>query len=74
VHEFNKDAVRGCFRGVGALTRYEIAQAIATQLDAFKHRLPPVPLPWKNENSRLALFDAAALAMTFYSIASAPAV
>lgn len=67
---FGKSDIRDCFRDVGATTRYEIAQSIAARIDVLKHRLPPVPTPWRSQTERLGLFDAAALAMTHYCRAS----
>lgn len=72
---YDRDRVRQCFAGLGARTRYEIAQAIAGQVRALDHRLPPVRPIWKSEASRMSLFDAAALAITHYwamGLASSP--
>ena len=66
VIRFGREKIRECFRAVGASTRYEIAQAIASQVHAFGHRLPPVRKIWKSEDARMGLFDAASLVMTFY--------
>jgi hypothetical protein len=67
VESFNRAEVRACFAAVGAQTRYEIAQAIASRIPAFANRLPPAPNEWTSRHARMALFDAAALALTFYS-------
>lgn len=67
---FDKSDIHDCFRDVGAVTRYEIAQSIAARIDVLKYRLPPVPTPWRSQTERLGLFDAAALAMTYYCRAS----
>jgi hypothetical protein len=66
VHAFTRKDIRQCFKASGAVTRYEIAQAIAAQVHAFGHRLPPVRKIWKSEDARMSLFDAASLVMTFY--------
>ena len=66
VHRYSRKHIRECFKPVGAVTRYEIAQAIASRIHAFGHRLPPVRKIWKSEAARMGLFDAAALALTFY--------
>jgi hypothetical protein len=66
VHHYTRQDIRECFRGVGALTRYEIAQAIASQIHALRSRLPPPRKIWKAEESRMSIFDAASLVMTFY--------
>ncbi len=70
VHCFGRGQIRDCFKNVGAVTRYEIAQAIAGQIHAFSHRLPPARKIWMAEPPRMALFDAASLVMTFYSQAA----
>lgn len=67
VHTYTRASVRECFKAVGAVTRYEIAQAIASQVAAFGHRLPPLRKPWMSEDVRMGLFDAASLVMTYYS-------
>jgi hypothetical protein len=67
VHRFSRQQIRDVFRPLGATTRYEIAQVIASQIHAFRHRLPPPRKIWKTEASRMGLFDAASLALTFYA-------
>lgn len=64
---YAKQIVRRTFQDAGAKTRYEIAQAIATQIPALSLKLPKKRKPWKAEDARLGLFDAAALAMTYYA-------
>jgi hypothetical protein len=66
VHRYSRKDIRKCFKETGAVTRYEIAQAIASQIHALGHRLPPVRKIWKSEDARMGLFDAASLVMTFY--------
>lgn len=66
----SRQDVRACFARVGAVTRYEIAEAVARTLDAFRHRLPPRRRTWEKEDPRLSLFSAAALVLTHYGAAS----
>ena len=66
VCRYSRADIRACFADVGAVTRHEIAEAIASQIPAFAHRLPPPRRNWDNESPRLYLFDAAALVMTHY--------
>jgi Holliday junction resolvasome RuvABC endonuclease subunit len=66
VRHYARECIRDCFKGVGAVTRYEIAQAIAAQVQAFQNRLPPVRRLWEPEDPRMALFDAASLVLTHY--------
>ena len=70
VCRYSRAEVRVCFSDVGAITRHEIAQAIASQIPAFAHRLPPARRNWNDESPRLYLFDAAALVMTHYANSS----
>jgi hypothetical protein len=69
---YSRAAIRTVFASIGAGTRYEIALAIAQRIDAFNHRLPRFRKPWLAEDPRQSLFDAAALALTYFAIASAP--
>lgn len=66
VHSYSRATIRECFKDVGAVTKYEIAQAIAARVAAFGHRLPRLRKDWMSEDVRMGLFDAASLAMTFY--------
>lgn len=67
---YERSAIRMCFAPAGATTRYEIALAIAQRIDAFSHRLPRERARWMNEDPRQSLFDAAALAMTYFGLLS----
>ena len=66
LHRYGKSAIKECFAPVGASTKYEIAKAIAIQIPAFAHRIPPFRKPWMSEDSRQSLFDAAALGLTYF--------
>jgi hypothetical protein len=63
---FTRADVKACFRTVGAVSRYEIAQAIASQFAGLADRLPPAPRTWASQHEPMTVFDAAALALTFY--------
>lgn len=67
IYRYSRSQVRTCFKSAGAVTKHEIAIAIAKIIPAFEHRLPPIRKPWMSEDARMGLFDAASLAMTFYS-------
>ncbi|MDO1560135.1 crossover junction endodeoxyribonuclease RuvC [Brevundimonas sp. 2R-24] len=56
-------AILGHARG----TRQQVAEAIISHVHAFSHRLPPHRKPWESADRRLALFSAAALALTVYA-------
>jgi hypothetical protein len=59
--------VRKTFAASGASTKYEIARAIASRFPELAPRLPPERQPWMSEDTRMAIFDAAAFALTFFS-------
>ena len=69
---YPRAAVRTCFASIGATSRYEIALAIAQRIDAFNHRLPPKRRKWMNQDPRQSLFDAAALAITYFAFTGEP--
>lgn len=58
--------VRECFCEVHKPTKQSIAEAIAKRIPAFKRFVPPPRKIWKSEDPRMGLFDAAALALTFF--------
>jgi hypothetical protein len=55
------------FSRVGARTRQEIAEAVARELDVLSPRLPNPRKPWQSEPRRMAIFSAAAVALTHLS-------
>src|SRR5260370_5463194 len=67
LRRITKSQVKERFGFVGAGSKYEIAKAIAIQIPAFAHRIPPFRKPWMSDHPRQALFDAAALGLTFYA-------
>lgn len=64
VRHYARESIRDCFKGVGAVSRHEIAKAIAAQIPAFETRLPPVRKLWEPEDPRMTLFDAVSLVLT----------
>ena len=65
---YSRAAVRTCFASVGATTRLEIAHAVASHIDALSHRLPRKRSPGASGDVRQGLFDAAALAITYFAL------
>jgi hypothetical protein len=65
---YSRATVKATFREAGAITRYEIAQAIASYIPAFTHRMPRMQKLWQSEDLRFSLFDAAALALTHFAV------
>jgi hypothetical protein len=66
ITRFSRDQVRQSFSSLESPTRYAIVQAIAKQVPIFETYVPPVRKIWKAEDRRMGMFDAAALALTFY--------
>jgi hypothetical protein len=64
---FSREAIAKTFSSLGTPSRFEIAAAIASHIAAFEHLLPPRRKIWLPENPRMALFNAAALAMTYFA-------
>lgn len=64
---FEFDEVELAFARFGATSRSEIARVIAEHLDAFSHRLPKKRKLGNSEDPRRSLFDAAALALTYFA-------
>lgn len=65
----SKDQVRASFAAEKAVTRPEIAQAVAKRIPAFAPKLPPPRKIWMSESPRQSLFDAAALGVGWYGSA-----
>jgi len=61
----SRSEVRQRFAHLGSVTKDTIASAIAKHIPAFGRFLPPPRKPWKSEDARMGIFDAAALALTF---------
>ncbi len=63
---YSRERTRQVFAPLGATTKQAIAEAISRCVPAFGNFVPPLRKIWKNEHSRMALFDAAALALTYF--------
>jgi hypothetical protein len=66
VEQISRTQIKGAFAIVGMPTRYAIATAIARHIPIFAPFLPPPRKIWNGEDRRMGLFDAAALALTFF--------
>lgn len=58
--------VRKAFSSFGARTKHEIARVVAMQLPEIAAWLPKPRSLWTGEDYRMAVFDAAALALTYF--------
>jgi Holliday junction resolvasome RuvABC endonuclease subunit len=67
LHRYAQEDVQRFFAKKGARTRQEIAEAVARQLDVLGPRLPLPRKPWQSEPRRMAIFSAAAVALTSLS-------
>src|ERR1700730_4823174 len=63
---FSRDQVRAVFGSVQPLTRHALAEAIVKHIPAFEGFLPEPRKWWNSEDPRMGMFDAAALALTFF--------
>ena len=66
VVNYSRAQVRRCFQHLGAVTKDSIAAEVAKNIPAFERFLPPPRKIWKSEDARMGIFDAAALALTFF--------
>jgi hypothetical protein len=66
VRFLSRNDVRQCFAYVQAVSKDTIAAAIAKRIPALERFLPPPRKLWKSEDARMGIFDAAALALTFF--------
>lgn len=66
VYRYSRAQVREAFEPFGLTGKHFIAETIAKHIPAFDRYLPPPRKPWMSEDARMALFDAVALALTFF--------
>lgn len=66
VHWYSRSDIKAAFAQYGAELKDAIARAIAGLLPEFEQHVPPVRKIWMSEDYRMGLFDAVALAMTYY--------
>ena len=64
LYEYSHAEIQRCFGPLGASTRQEIAEAVVRQLDVLSPRLPRPRRAWQSEPRRMAIFSAAAVALT----------
>ena len=58
--------VKKAFRAFRAKTKHQIAHAVAQQLPDLAPHVPRYRKAWMSEASQMAIFDAAALALTYF--------
>ena len=64
---YTRADVRACFAADGFATKQQIAESIAKRIGMFERLLPPPRKLWNSEHPRMGLFDATALALTYYA-------
>jgi Holliday junction resolvasome RuvABC endonuclease subunit len=65
VHLYTRSEISKTFAGANAKTRDEIAAAVAERIAVLQSRLPKPRKPWQGEHPNIALFAAAACALTY---------
>ena len=63
---FSRQAVQATFSDVSAITKDEIMTAIVERLPELTPWRPPFREPWMSESSWASIFDAVALALTYF--------
>ncbi|MGY3347195.1 MULTISPECIES: hypothetical protein [unclassified Bradyrhizobium] len=63
---YSRNQVRSAFERYGCPNKQRLAELIAKQIPALAQYVPPPRKPWMSEDRRMGLFDAAALALTFF--------
>ena len=63
----NWERVKAAFAPNAFINKFGIARAIGRHLPELTSRVPPFRKAWMSEDYRMAIFDAVALALTFYS-------
>ena len=66
VRSFSRARVKQTFAECGASNKQEIAIVIANRFPELVPRLPRFRKPWMSEDYRMSIFDAVALALTFF--------
>lgn len=64
VRRFTQGSIHEHF---GVNTKYAVAEAVAHEMPMLASRLPPKRKAWMSEDARQSLFDAVALAITYYA-------
>jgi hypothetical protein len=70
VFKYSRADVYATFASAGFSNKQTLAEVIAKHIPGFERHVPPPRKPWKSEDARMALFDAAALALVFFQKAA----
>ena len=66
VARFSVKDIQQAFSPDGSPSKYQIAEMIALEFPELSFRLPPPRKIWDSEDERMSIFDAAALALTYF--------
>jgi len=66
VKRYSREQIRFVFSEFQAKSKYEIAKKIVEWLPQFKNKMPEVHKPWMCEDYNMGVFDAVALAITYF--------
>ncbi len=66
IHTFSRSMVREGFSEAQAYTKHQIAEAIALKFPELAPRMPRFRKSWMSEDYRMSIFDAIALALTYF--------
>lgn len=69
---YSRVDVLDAFVEFGVTTKQGVAQVIAEHVPTLARYVPPPRRPWQSEDARMGLFDAAALALTFFHTGGTP--
>ena len=68
MYAYSRADIWNAFRDVGVSNKHDLAMVVALHIPAFERYVPPPRKPWKSEDARMGIFDAAALALTFFKV------
>ena len=71
VFKYSRAEVYECFASAGFANKHGLAELIVKHIPAFERYVPAPRKPWKSEDARMGIFDAAALALVFFQKAGA---
>lgn len=63
---YSRARVRQCFENHRLTSKQSVAEAIAKHIPMFERFVPPLRKIWMSEDSRMGIFDAVAIVLTFY--------
>ena len=66
LYAYSRADVWAAFRDVGVTNKQDLARVVARHNPAFERFVPPPRKPWKSEDARMGIFEAAALALTHF--------